>query len=273
MDLFHRIALEEYILAMQENKHGDSAYVKDMVFTRFEAEKKMIKKEVTIGDCRLILGDCMEVMPLLGRVDSIVCDPPYGINLAGGFSGAGGFSKPIERRQYKGDWDNATPEQSVFDIILKISMYQIIWGGNYFTDKLPQGSFWIVWDKENTMPTFSDCELAWTSLPKKSVKKIKYRQNGCMSREKGRYHPTQKPVDVMRWCIEQLPQETVTILDPFMGSGTTLVACAKMGRKGVGIELDEGYFEIACKRVQEAYNSPDMLIQLEKQPAIQEKLI
>lgn len=231
--------------------------------------KQSYKKKVQIGNCTLYLGDCVDVMIRLGRVDAIVTDPPYGINLAGGFSGAGGFSKPIERRQYKGDWDNATPELGLFNMMQNISKYCIIWGGNYFTDKLPQGSFWLVWDKENTMPTFSDCELAWTNLPKKSVKKINYRQNGCMSREKGRFHPTQKPVDVMRWCIEHLPKDVETILDPFMGSGTTLVACAKMGRKGVGIELDEDYFNIACKRVEEAYKSPDMFVEQPKEKPVQ----
>ena len=213
-----------------------------------------------IGDCTLYLGDCLEVMPTLDRVDAVVTDPPYGINLAGGFSGAGGFSKPIERRQYEGDWDNFTPDQGTFDLILGSADSCIVWGGNYFTDKLPQSNFWLVWDKENTMPTFSDCELAWTNLPKNSVKKISYRQNGCMSREKGRFHPTQKPVDVMRWCIEQLPKDCETILDPFMGSGTTGVACAKMGRRFIGIELDEKYFDIACKRIEEAYKQPDLFV-------------
>lgn len=222
--------------------------------------KESWKKKIQIGECTLYLGDCMEVMPLLGKVDAVVTDPPYGINLAGGFSGAGGFSKPIERRQYKGDWDKSTPEQALFNVMVGMANSAIIWGGNYFTDKLPQSSFWLVWDKENTMPTFSDCELAWTNLPKNSVKRINYRQNGCMSREKGRFHPTQKPVDVMRWCVEQLPKDAQTILDPFMGSGTTGVACAKMGRKFIGIELDEQYFDIACKRIQQAYDQPDMFI-------------
>jgi len=202
-----------------------------------------------IGNCTLYLGDCMDILPTLGKVDAVVTDPPYGINLAGGFGGAGGFGEPIKRRQYDGDWDNATPEASLFEAILNAANLHIVWGGNYFTDKLPQSNFWLVWDKQNTMPTFSDCELAWTSINKNSVKRKIYMQNGCMSKERERFHPTQKPVEIMRWCIEHLPKDCLTILDPFMGSGTTGVACAKMGRSFIGIEREPSYFEIACKRI------------------------
>ena len=230
----------------------------------------MYKRKEIIGDCTLYLGDCIEVMPTLGEVDAVVTDPPYGIGLAGGFSGAVGFSEPIKRREYKGDWDSETPNADVFNAMQEISASCIVWGGNYFTDKLQQGSFWLVWDKQNTMPTFSDCELAWTNLKKKSVKRLVYMQNGCMSKERERFHPTQKPVGVMEWCITHLPENTQTILDPFMGSGTTLVACAKMGRAGIGIELDEDYFNIACKRVEDAYRQGDLFVEKEK-PAVAEQ--
>ena len=220
------------------------------------------KQKEVIGGCTLYLGDCLEVMPSLGKVDAVVTDPPYGIKQAEGFSGAGGFSKPIERKQYKGNWDNFTPSKECFNNIIEISKFAIIWGGNYFTDKLPQSNFWLVWDKENTMPTFSDCELAWSNINKNSVKRIKAIQNGCMSKEKGeRYHPTQKQVGVMRWCISHLPYDSKTILDPFMGSGTTGVACAKMNREFIGIELQEKYFDIACRRIEEAYRQPDLFVE------------
>ena len=156
--------------------------------------------------------------------------------------------------------------------MLKISSSAIIWGGNYFTDKLPQGNFWLVWDKENTMPTFSDCELAWSNIPKNSVKRLVYRQNGCMSKEKERFHPTQKAIGVMQWCLTHIP-DAKTILDPFMGSGTTGVACAKMGRQFIGIELDEDYFDIACKRIEEAYQQPDLFIEERKREPEQGGLI
>jgi DNA modification methylase len=213
-----------------------------------------------IGECTLYRGDCKEILPLLPKVDAVVTDPPYRIGLAGGFSGAGGFSEPIARREYKGSWDNCTPDKATFDAIIRKSNEAIIWGGNYVTDKLPMGRFWLVWDKENTMPTFSDCELAWTNINKKSVKRLRYMQNGLMSKEKERWHPTQKAVGVIQWCLTHIP-DAQTILDPFMGSGTTGVACVKMGRKFIGIELDPDYFEIACQRIRDAYAQPDMFLE------------
>ena len=207
---------------------------------------------VTIGTATLIRGDCQEVLSTLGRFDAVITDPPYGIDLAGGFSGAGGFSKPIQRREYQGDWDNETPKQSLFSIMLQKGDVSIFWGGNYFTDKLPVNGAWLVWDKQNTMPTFSDCELAWTNIKRKNVKRLVYMQNGCMTKEKDRVHPTQKPIDVMKFCIEQAgnPQ---TILDPFMGSGTTGVAAVQLGRSFTGIEREPKYFDIACRRIEQAY--------------------
>ena len=222
---------------------------------------------VIIGDATLYCGDCRDILPTLDRVDAAVTDPPYGISLAGGFSRAFGFSRavgsssaPIKRREYEGDWDNETPEKQLFESLLSACDQAIIWGGNYFTDKLPQGSFWLVWDKENSMPTFSDAELAWTNIAKKSVKRIKYMQNGCMSKEKERYHPTQKPIGVMQWCIGHLPKPNKTILDPFMGSGTTGVAAVQMGRKFIGIEKEPKYFDIACKRIEDAQRQGDLFI-------------
>lgn len=218
------------------------------------------KRKEVIGNCTLYLADCMDILPHLDKVDAVVTDPPYGINMAGGFSGSGGFSKPIKRREYKGSWDNEKPNNFLFDLIIGKSKYCIIWGGNYFTDKLPQSNCWLVWDKENTMPTFSDCELAWTNIKRNNIKRIKYVQNGCISKEKERSHPTQKPVGVMKWCISHLPEDANLILDPFMGSGTTGVACQEMGRQFIGIELDEDYFNIACKRIEDATRQQDLFI-------------
>jgi len=206
---------------------------------------------IIIGDATLYLGDCMDVLPTLGKVDAVITDPPYGVDLAGGFSGAGGFSKPIQRRTYEGDWDKSTPEQDLFDLMLSKGSVAIFWGGNYFTDKLPVNGAWLVWDKQNTMPTFSDCELAWTNIKRKNVKRLVYMQNGCMTKEKERFHPTQKPLDVMKFCIEQASNPE-TILDPFMGSGTTGVAAIQLGRKFIGIEREPKYFEIACQRIEQA---------------------
>ena len=227
----------------------------------------MIRREEVIGDCRLILGDCLEVMPTLGRVDAVVTDPPYGIGQDKGFEGFegfGGFGHPIARRQYDGNWDDVRPTKEVFDCLIAVSDCAVIFGGNYFTDLLPVGRHWFVWDKKNTMPTFSDCELAWSNIDRKSVKLLTYEYNGLIGKREKRVHPTQKPVEVIQWCIGKLPKGADTVLDPFMGSGTTGVACVKLGRKFTGIEIDPDYFEIACRRIEEAYVQPDMFVEQPK---------
>tara|TARA_R110000765_G_scaffold141011_1_gene241751 strand:- start:815 stop:1519 length:705 start_codon:yes stop_codon:yes gene_type:complete len=215
------------------------------------------RKEV-IGDCTLYLGDCLEVMPALGKVDAVVTDPPYGIGMSG-------QKESIKRNGEKGawrifheekGWDKKTPEVEIFEAMRKISDHQIIWGGNYFADKLPVTRGWLVWFKAQTGLTMSDAELAWTNIDQ--VLRLINLHRSSMWRD-GSNHPTQKPVALMEWCLGFLPNAE-TILDPFMGSGTTLVACAKLGRKGIGIELDADYFEIACKRVQAAYDQPDLFV-------------
>ena len=125
----------------------------------------------------------------------------------------------------------------------------MIFGGNYFADILPVSTHWVVWDKLNTMPTFSDCELAWTNSDRKSVKKITQEYNGLLGKEKDRQHATQKPVALMEKILEMYRKHE-TILDPFMGSGTTGVACMNLSRKFIGIEIDERYFNIACERIE-----------------------
>lgn len=231
-----------------------------------------VRREV-IGDCALYQGDCLEVMPTLGTVDAVVTDPPYGIKQDKGFDGFGGFGKPIARREYKGSWDDARPEQKVFSTILGAAPVHIIWGGQYFADVLPARGKWLWWDKCQTMPTYGDGEMAWTSLPGVAPKKFVYSNNGLLAREKNRVHPTQKPVALMQWCLGFLP-DADAILDPFMGSGTTGVACVKTGRKFIGIEMDPDYFDIACERIRDAYRQPDMLIEAEKpKPAEQVDLL
>ena len=223
----------------------------------------MVNK-VQIGDCTLYQGDCLAIMPPIGKVDPVVTDPPYGIGQDKGFEGFegfGGFGPPIARRQYSDEWDDVRPPKAAFDSIQTTAIYAVIFGANYFTDMLPVNGHWLVWDKKNTMPTFSDCELAWTNIKRKSVKLLEYEYNGLIGKREKRVHPTQKPYEVMRWCIERLPKETETILDPFMGSGTTGVACAKLGRKFIGIELEPKYFDIACKRIEDAYKQPDLFVE------------
>jgi len=166
------------------------------------------------------------------------------------------------------NWDSKPASDAAIDALREASRHQIIFGGNYFT--LPPTSCWLVWDKKNGKTDFADCELAWTNLAK-AVRRIEWLWNGMIRKgDDVRQHPTQKPTGVMEWCIGHLPASTESILDPFMGSGTTGVACAKMGRKFTGIELDERYFDIACRRIEEAYAQPDLFVEPPK-PAKQEQ--
>ena len=215
-------------------------------------------REEIIGDCRLILGDCLEVMPTLGKVDAVVTDPPYGIGEARNNNKS--RSVLANSRDYGvSSWDDAPASAEHMAAMRACSKHQIIFGGNYFV--LPPTSCWLVWDKQNGDNDFADCELAWTNL-KKAVRRVYWRWHGMIRKgDDIREHPTQKPVGVMEWCIKHLPDNTETILDPFMGSGTTGVACVKLGRKFIGIELEERYFEIACKRVEEAYRQGDLFVE------------
>lgn len=204
-----------------------------------------------IGDCTLYLGDCREILPLLPKVDAVVTDPPYGIGA--------GREKPHNGWKDYGvaDWDLTRPSPDILQKMLVISRHQIIWGGNYFTDILPPTMQWLIWDKGQRDFSLADFEMAWSSNQAAS-RIIEFARGKAVL--DGKVHPTQKPVEVMKWCIEHLPEPNRTILDPFMGSGTTGVACAKLGRKFIGIEIEPKYFDIACKRIEEAYRQPDMFV-------------
>ena len=219
-----------------------------------------IIREVTIGPCRLIQGDCLEVLPEIGRVDAVVTDPPYGIDAAK--RGTIGSSKCAAVVDYgKSDWDSSpcSPEQIAG--IRSISEWQIIFGGNYF--ELPPTRCWLIWDKLST-GDFADCEMAWTNLDK-AVRRIQHLWNGMIRKDREeRFHPTQKPVNVMTWCIGHLPDEAETILDPFMGSGTTGVAAIKTGKQFVGVEREPKYFDIACNRIRRAWQDKCSEIKFEE---------
>ena len=200
----------------------------------------------------LYLGDCLEIMPTLdaGSVDAVVTDPPYGIGADKGTDGFGVCSG----KKYSGGWDDSAPSQLYFDELLDFGN-AIIFGGNYFTDKLPVGRHWIVWDKVSAISfqnPFSDAELLWTNYPKKTVKKYTVIQQGFISEEKNRFHPTQKPVKLLKMIINDYVDFFGVVLDPFMGSGTTGVAALRTGRKFIGIEKDPHYFEIARQRIEDA---------------------
>ena len=203
-----------------------------------------------IGDATLYLGRCEDVLQLIGaRVGAIVVDPPYGIGEARGANASRG-NLAIAQDYGVSDWDDRPLDAAIISLFRSCSRWQIIFGGNFY--HLPPSSCWLVWDKEIT-GDFADCELAWTNLPK-AVRRLRYLWNGYMRKERDvrREHPTQKPVRVMEWCIGHLPADVGMICDPCMGSGTTGVACASLGRRFIGIELDPRYFDIACRRIDEA---------------------
>lgn len=233
----------------------------------------MIVREERIGDCRLILGDCLKVMPMLGRVDAVVADPPYGINYGGLLKGKGDGNGGADKNGWKSynmpEWDKERPSIEIFNLIRSISSEQIIWGGNYFTDYLPPSMRWLIWDKGQRDFSLADCEVAWTSQ-NKAMRVFDYSRGKAL--QDGKQHPTQKPIALIEWCLGFLPNAQ-TILDPFMGSGTTLVACAKMGRAGIGVELDPEYFDIACRRVEAAYAQPDLFIAPPTPKPVQETLL
>jgi hypothetical protein len=211
------------------------------------------KRRVVIGDCTLYEGDCLEVMPTLGKVDAVVTDPPYGIGRDGkppSTSSHGGH-KGYEAR----GWDTSAPSAAIFLKVFAAAPDQIIWGANYFAPHIPASGCWLVWDKGQRICQ-ADAELAYCSA-KRPVRV--FTLNRVAIAVDGAVHPTQKPIALMRWCLGFLPNAE-TILDPFMGSGTTGVACVKEGRKFVGIELDPDYFDIACKRIADAYAQPDMFV-------------
>lgn len=208
--------------------------------------------KIQIKYSTLYYADCMDVFDEIGKVDIVITDPPYGIKADKGTGGIGGFGgKPIYYNQYHGSWDQKKLDKKYIDALLLISKNQILFGGNYYANWLPSSSCWLVWDKLNS-GNFADCELIYTSF-KTAVRKITFKWNGClqgdMKNKEKRYHPTQKPLYIMRWIIDKYTKEDDVILDPFMGSGSTEIACAIGGRKFIGIEKEKQYFDIACKRI------------------------
>ena len=194
----------------------------------------MVIKQVKIGSATLYLGDCKDIIHKLGLVDAVVTDPPYGINITKSHRLA------LSRNLGGKDWDNAPADISILPDVIKI-----IWGGNYFN--LPPTRGFLVWDKNNPGRDFADIEFAWTNI-NMVARRFIFRP---MNMDGGKLHPTQKPIALMEWCLGFLPEAKV-ILDPFMGSGTTGVACSNLGKEFIGIEKDPEYFEIACERIRKA---------------------
>lgn len=210
-----------------------------------------------IGAHRLIVGDCTDaavVARVMGgeKADCVVTDPPYGIGADKSMHEKGGqqYGKAAapKRHYAESDWDSEPPEQEVIDRIVSLAPRIVIWGGNYFN--LPPARCYLVWDKQNDGNQFADCELAWTNLDK-PVRLIRHLWNGMLreGKEERNSHPTQKPLEVMIWAINQTGDGCNIILDPFAGSGTTGIACAQLGRKARMIEIDPGYCAVILERM------------------------
>lgn len=211
-----------------------------------------------IGNATLYLGDCMEVLPTLDKVDAVITDPPYGMNY-----------KPEKWKKYSGeksDWMPIYGDNEKFNPVPFLDYDDVIlWGFNYYSDLLPVGAL-LIWDKrcnESGDKMYgASIEAAW--MKNQSGTRIKRLLHGgvinadsAYGNNEKRLHPTQKPIALMAWCIEQAGNPN-TILDPFMGSGTTGVAAVQMGRKFIGIEREPKYFDIACKRIEDAQRTFDM---------------
>lgn len=198
---------------------------------------------ITIGAATLYLGDCREILPTLGRFDACITDPPYGLGerMKGGTkrfrTGEGGLNT-------LGAWD-ASPVADLLALLEPAAETLMVWGGNYYD--MPASRGWLVWVKANSVPTMASLEMCWTNCDMNS----KHFEHACGGW--AREHPTQKPLPLMRWCIEKAGVAQ-SIVDPFMGSGTTGVAALEMGRSFVGIEQDPRYFEVACERLRQVAN-------------------
>ena len=203
-----------------------------------------------MSEVKLILGDCLSVMKLMPdkSIDCILTDPPYGIAdvWKGGHSkhSTYGWKNMGLMDKVRNSWDKK-PDDEVFKEILRIGKTVIIWGGNYFN--LPESRGWLVWNKPERGFSLAEAELAWTNL------KMPIRVFDCHRSDPNRTHPTQKPLALMNWCIKisKIPKNS-TVMDCFMGSGTTGVSCINLGMNFVGIEISEQYFEIAKKRIHDA---------------------
>jgi DNA modification methylase len=210
----------------------------------------------------LLHGDCLEILPMLeeGSIDLVLTDPPYGIGVNKMNLGGGGVAPHKHFQHDKSEtWDDKG-----FDIVgasfcIRVSKEQILWGANHYAQYLPNSRGWLVWDKrgaeqENQFKNdFADCELAWSSISM-PIRKLKHLWNGMwqenMAKKEKRMHPTQKPVRLMEWCLNFVPDANL-ILDPFLGSGTTAVAAKQLGRKCIGIEIESKYLDIAIERLRQ----------------------
>ena len=204
--------------------------------------KKRIMRESKLElhniDCLPFMKQCED-----NQFDLAIVDPPYGIGMDGGNVGYKGFNNFKKK-----GWDKAIPEQEYFEELFRISKNQIVWGGNYFG--LPATRCFLVWDKGEGFynRTYAECELAWTSFDKNTVK---YKRDPLAKGDyKGKIHPTQKPINLYKWILMNYAKEGDKIFDSHLGSGSIAIACNDLGFDLVGTEIDKDYFDKANKRIE-----------------------
>ena len=200
------------------------------------------------GRVTLYLGDCESILEKL-KADAVITDPPYGIKRDKGIGGGGYDSTgrwKRKARQYEGGWDTKAPSAELLKMVIAAAPVAVLWGGNFL--QLGRGGKWLVWNKEQVMPSYSDAELAWTNADGESVKLYTLHCN--KARLEMGLHPTQKPVQLMAWSMDQAKVAgNATVLDPFMGSGSTAIACIRTGRRFIGIERDPAHYATALERI------------------------
>lgn len=226
----------------------------------------MTPEKVVIGNAELWHGDCREVLPLLPRFDLVLTDPPYGMGFA---------ARPTNAQRANGmkaaAWDDEVPPAWLFGLLQERASALVVWGGNYYA--LPPTRGWLAWLKHGNAPSMADLELAWTSMDMNARWFEKSVKSASLEKQlQGAAHPTQKPVDLMMWSMSFAP-EAQTVCDPFMGSGTTGVACAQLGKAFTGIERERRYFDIACERIARAQAQGQLLPPEPPAVAVQEALL
>lgn len=206
----------------------------------------------TIGLATLYLGDCRDILPTLPKADAVVTDPPYGLST--GKQKCGG-SKSLKWNEQ--EWDRETAQPAV-DLAIAAGDTVILWGGNYY--QVAPSRCWLAWDKCQPDAWYSTAhfELAWTNMDRNARRWRMSQAQAYGDMDKA--HPSQKPEALMRWCLNLIP-DAHTILDPFMGSGTTGVAAVKMGKTFIGIEREPAYFAIACRRIEDAQRQGDFFVE------------
>jgi len=208
---------------------------------------QIIKNEIMLGDCMDLLKELSDK-----SIDLAIVDPPYGIGMdKTHFKTKSSKSKPTDYNAK--DWDSAVPNKEYFAELMRVSKNQIIWGGNYFVENLTNSSCWVVWDKDNGDSIHADCELAWTSF-KTGVRKIKWLWHGMrqqnMKNKEQRIHPTQKPVALYRWLLQNYAKPNDKIIDTHSGSGSLACACHLEGFDFLAIEKDEDYYKASVERLE-----------------------